>query len=88
MPMEYIVPNLRIEALTDMVYAETMYEILLHLVGLEEDRFLPRFHQQVHKVREKACHDRHIKNKIFKVGDLVLIYDSKFMKFLGKFSMH
>ena len=33
-------------------------------------------------------HDRHIKHKTFKVGDLVLLYDSKFVKFLGKFCMH
>ena len=39
-------------------------------------------------MREKAWHDRHIKNKIFKVGDLALLYDSKFSKFLGKFCMH
>ena len=38
--------------------------------------------------REKAWHERHIKNKIFKVGDLVLLYDSKFAKFPGKFCMH
>ena len=54
----------------------------------EEDLFLAGFHQQVQKAREKSWHDRHIKNKIFKVGDLVLLYDSKFVKFLGKFCMH
>ena len=47
MPMEYIVPSLRIAALTDMADAKTLNERLLHLVGLEEDRFLARFHQQV-----------------------------------------
>jgi signal peptidase I len=33
-------------------------------------------------------HDRHIKHKTFKGGDLVLFYDSKFVKFPGKFCMH
>ena len=88
MPMEYIVPSLKIAALTDMADVETMNERLLHLVGLEEDRFLVVFHQQVQKAREKSWHDRNIKNKIFKVGDLVLLYDSKFMKFPGKLCMH
>ena len=61
MPMEYIVPSLRVATLTDMADEDTVNEILLHLVGLEEDRFIARFHQQVQKEREKAWHDRHIK---------------------------
>jgi hypothetical protein len=88
MPMEYIVCSLKIATLTNMADAETMNERLLHLVGLEEDRFLAGFHQQVQKARERSCHERHIKNKIFKVEDLVLLYDSKFVKFPGKFCMH
>jgi hypothetical protein len=58
------------------------------LVELEEDIFIAGFHQQVQKEREKAYHDRHIKKKTFKQGDLVLVYDSKFIKDLGKFKMH
>ena len=30
----------------------------------------------------------HIKSKTFQTGDLVLLYDSKFIKFPGKFKMH
>ena len=63
----------------------TLKERLLHLVGLEEECFMVGFHQQVQKEREKAWHDRHIKHKTFKEGDLVLLYDSKFVKFPGKF---
>lgn len=55
---------------------------------LKEDRFLARFHQQVQKEHEKAWHDLHIKLRMFKVNNLVLLYDSKFTKFLGKFQMH
>ena len=88
MPMEYVVPSLKIAVLTEMTDIEIVNERLLHLLGLEEDRFIVGFHQQVQKAREKAWHDRHIKNKSFKVGDLVLLYDSKFAKFLGKYSMH
>ena len=58
------------------------------MVELEEDRFIVGFHQQVHKEREKAYHDRHIKKKVFKQGDLVLVYESKFMKHPGKFRTH
>ena len=52
---------------------------------LEEDIFLARFHQHVQKEREKAWYDQHIKLHTFKVNDLVLLYDSKFTKFPGKF---
>lgn len=58
------------------------------MVELEEDRFVVGFHQQVHKNREKAWHDRHIKSKAIKEGDLVLIYDCKFTWFPRKFCMH
>ena len=84
MPMEYAIPSLRIATLIDMADEENVNERLLHLVGLEEDCFLASFHQQVQKAREKAWHDRHIKHKTFKVGDLVLLYDSKFAKFPSK----
>lgn len=83
--MEYIIPSLKVAALTDMADEDTMNERLLQLVGLEEDCFIAGFHQQVQKEREKAWHDRHIKHKSFKEGYLVLLYDSKFSKFPGKF---
>ena len=85
MPIEYVVPSLRIETLADMVDEETLNERLLHLVGMEEDCFIAGFHQQVQKAREKTWHDSHIKHKAFKEGDLVLLYDNKFAKFPGKF---
>jgi hypothetical protein len=46
------------------------------------------FHQQVQKSREKAWHDRHIRTKKFQVGDLVLLYDNKYLQHPGKFHMH
>ena len=88
MPMEYIVPTLKITALTDMADEETVSGRLLNLVGLEEDRFVAGFHQHVQKDREKSWHDRHIKSKAIKEGDLVLLYDNKFARFPGKFCMH
>jgi hypothetical protein len=55
---------------------------------MEEDRILVGFHQEVQKERDKSWHDRHIKRKIFKEGDLVLLYDSKFLQNPGKFIIH
>ena len=88
MPMEYILPSLRITQITGMTNTDTMEARLAQLFSLEEDRFIAGFHQKVQKAREKAWHDRHIKSKTFQIGDLVLLYDSKFIKFPGKFKMH
>jgi hypothetical protein len=87
-PMEYLVPSLRIAAFTDMDDTRVVQERLAQLVELEEDIFIAIFHQQVQKEREKAYHNRHIKKKTFKQGDMVLVYDSKFLKHLGKFRTH
>jgi len=46
MPMEYIVPSIRIVALTRMANREALEERLAQVVDLEEDRFLVGFHQQ------------------------------------------
>ena len=53
-----------------------------------EDRFVVGFHQRIKKDRKKSWNDRHIKNKPFQHGYLVLMYDNKFMKHLGKLQMH
>jgi hypothetical protein len=55
---------------------------------MEEDKILAGFPQEVKKERDKAWHDRHIKRNNFKEGDLVLVYDSKFLQHPGKFRMH
>jgi hypothetical protein len=68
-PVEYLVPRLRISSFTDMDDASTVQERLAQLVELEEDKFNAGFHQQVKKEREKDYHDRHIKKKAFKQGD-------------------
>ena len=44
MPMEYIVPSLRIASFTGMADCKAMEERLMQLVELEEDRFLVGFH--------------------------------------------
>ena len=44
MPMEYIMPSLRIVAITDMADIDIMEEIMAKLLTLEEDRLVARFH--------------------------------------------
>jgi hypothetical protein len=87
-PMEYLVPSLRIISFIGMDDTGIVQERLAQLVKLEEVRFVAGFHQRVQKEREKAYHDRHIKKKAFKQSDLVLVYDSKFIKHPGKFKTH
>jgi hypothetical protein len=87
-PIEYLVPSLGIASFIDMDNLGIIQERLAQLVELSEDRFITGFHQQVHKEREKSYHDRHIKKKAFKQGHLVLVYENKFIKHLGKFRMH
>jgi len=88
MPMEYIVPSLCIAMFIGMADHRALEERLTQLTKPKEDMFLDGFHQQVQKDGEKAWHDHHIKLCAFKVKDLVLLYDSKFDKFPGKFQMH
>ena len=85
--MEYIVPCLRIIAAPGMDDAEALEEHIAQLIQLEEDHFIDGFNQQVAKDRQKAWHDSHIKKKQFVEGDLVLLYDSKFIKHPGKLQM-
>lgn len=87
-PMEYIMPSLQITIVIEMEYRNMMEECLALLLALKEDHFLVGFHQQVQKAKEKAWHDCHIKQRTFKTGDLILMYDNKFTKFSGKFQMH
>jgi len=71
-----------------MANPNTIQDRLVAIIELNEDRFLAGCHQQVQNNRENSWHDRHIKNKQFKIDDFVLLYDSKFMKFPGKFRQH
>ena len=49
MPMDYIVPSLRIAAFTNMAKPDIMEERLVHLIALEEDHFIANFHHQFQK---------------------------------------
>ena len=49
MPMEYIIPSLRVAQITRMIGTDTMNERLAQLLALEEERFIVGFHQKVQK---------------------------------------
>ena len=54
MPMEYIVPSLRIAVVTCMDDGVMLEECATQLIQLEEDHFIAGFHQRVEKDRQKA----------------------------------
>ena len=54
----------------------------------EEECFSAGYHQNVEKEWQKVWHDRHLKNKKFKVEGLVLLYESKFLKNPDKIKTH
>jgi hypothetical protein len=48
---------------------------------LEEYNILANFHQTMEKEHQKALHSKHIKSKTFTKGDMVLLYDNKYLKY-------
>jgi hypothetical protein len=87
MPLEFLIPSLQIATITQMTEQGAVQERLNQLLSIEEG-ILAGLHQQVHKSRDKAWHDYHIKRKTFKEGYLVLLYDSKALQHPGKLRMH
>jgi hypothetical protein len=57
----------------------------LQLCELEEIRNDAYESSRIYKKKKKQIHDRHILRREFKRGDQVLVYDSKFHLFPGKF---
>lgn len=86
--MEFIIPNLRVASIINLIDKNVVSKRLEELMELEEDRFISRFHQNLKKGKHKACHNKHIKTKEFQPRKLVLMYDSKFLMHLGKIQMH
>jgi hypothetical protein len=87
-PLEFLVPSLRVVTITNMTKRGTIQERLSQLMLMEEYLILAGFLQEVKKARDKYWHDRHIKRKSFKEAGLVLVYDSKSLQHLGKLKMH
>ena len=51
MPMEYIVPSLRIASLMEMTEGNVVQHRLSQLVQMEEEHFVAGYHQTVEKQR-------------------------------------
>ena len=73
-PMEFVVPNLRITSLMRWDDQESLKHRLDSLNRLDEHRRMAEWATQVDKARQKAWHDRNLRQNKFKEGDLVLLY--------------
>ena len=87
-PSDILVASLCVATITNVIEKGALQERLSHLMIMEEDRILAGFHQEVQKTSDKAWHDKHIKRKDSKEGDLVLVYDNKSLQHPGKLIMH
>ena len=61
---------------------------IMQLNELDEIRKQVMEHTFLVQQQRKKWHDKFIKNKIFHIGDLALLFDSKFKDFKEKFTTH
>ena len=88
MEMEYIVPILRINVVTEMTDVCVIEQIIAQLLQLEKDHFIAGYHQQIEKEWKKAWNNHHINIKQFQPEYFVLLYDSKFLRHPSKLCTH
>ena len=73
MPMEYLVPSLRV-AICERLNEESLTKRLVDLEQLKETQLHAAYGMKVEKLRRKKWFDRNLKNKFLKEGDLCLLY--------------
>ena len=83
-PVEKEIPTLRVALESCLGDSESLQARLMELVKLDEIRMLALQSLEAMQRRRKAWHDRHIKVRQFKKGSNVLVYDSRYYKFLEK----
>ena len=76
-PLEFMVPSLRMAIDYDLDYNEVLRSRLDKLLTLDEHRQQAIWCQQIVQNRRKTWHDKKIKLREFQKGDLVLLYQSR-----------
>lgn len=76
-PLEFMVPSLRLAVEHDMDYNSVLWARLEKLLSLDEQRQRAVWTQQVVQNRRKHWHDKHLKPRQYQRGDLVLLYQSR-----------
>ena len=80
--------SLWIATLTEMNNGDAIEQRLSRFVQMEEECFVVAFNQNMEKKMNKAWHECHIRINPFKFKGLVLLYENKFCKHLGKLKTH
>lgn len=88
LPIEYEIPSLRIAIENRLDEDNSLKVRLAQLEALDEKRRDAYLYTFAMQKRRKSFYDSKLGAKTFKVGDLVLLYDSRFFKFPGKLQMH
>ncbi|MCO5566707.1 hypothetical protein L7F22_020385 [Adiantum nelumboides] len=85
-PMEFVVPSLRVSA-QKMSLALSVKHRCKYLMQLEEDRLVSFYITEIIRRRRQAWVAVNVKFKIFKVGDWVMLYNSRLGPFPGKLTL-
>ena len=86
-PMEFMVPSLRMAMQEKLPMEKSREERIQELLNLEEDRQQSILITEAVQKRRKAWADRHGKQKVFSKGDHVLVFNSKLGKHPGKLKL-
>ena len=86
-PMEFLVPSLRIAAAEKLGWDESVERRIEQLDRLGEERFNSAYLAQVVQDRRKIWVDRHSKKKIFRRGDAVLLFNTRMGPHPGKLKL-
>ena len=83
-PMEYLKKSLRIEIIDNLILKEFVKYRVENLLQLEANKIESAYVASVIHNKRASWLNNHLKKKIFKPGNLVLIYNSKLGKHPGK----
>lgn len=86
-PMEFMIPSLRMAIEGKLPMEESREERIQELLTLEEERQHNILVAKAVQKRRKAWADRHGKQKMFNKGDHVLVFNSKLGKHLEKLKL-
>ena len=88
LPIEFDLSSLPIVIDNQSEEADSLQARLRVLEALDGTRWIAYLNNYVIQVQWKSYYDSKLKEKVFHIGDLVLLYDSRFFKFFGKLQTH
>ena len=86
-PIELEIPSLRIAIRDRLGDTESLQQRLTELEKLDETRANAFLVMEAIQKRRKSYYDSKLKKKTFTVNDYVLLYDSRYLDFPGKFQL-